>query len=120
MKKLVLLFIILLTISLIKSCINFNTRDYDEIVKIDLIENELCAKLKDSLLVHEHRFDDWSILDIGIAKDSVFGFHFDMGSGFALPLCVGVYKLEDGRILTVEKEGLIASIKKDTLVLENK
>ncbi len=32
-----------------------------------------------------------------------------------IPFSVGIYKLEDGRILTVEKEGVLKSIENDTL-----
>ena len=122
MKKLVLLFIIFLLIGLIRSCedfINeyhfFDGRDYDEEATIFLNESDpICDTIKKNNNLDE--YDDY--LDIGFVKDSVFALHFEFGAD--LPLCVGVYKLEDGRILTVEKEGLISSIKKDSLMLENK
>ena len=59
-------------------------------------------------------YDDY--LDIGFVKDSVFALHFEFGAD--LPLCVGIYKLEDGRILTVEKGD--NHINKRHLSLENK
>ena len=106
-----ILLVIILT-SMIKSCEN---REYDETVSIVLNESDpICDTIKKNNNLNEH--DDY--LEIGFVKDSVFALHFEFGAD--LPLCVGVYKLEDGRILTVEKEGLIASIKKDSLMLENK
>jgi len=110
-----IVFIGIIIMSIAKSC--DPPRKYDDFHSIDLKENAICAKMKDSLLVYEWKFHN--SLEIGIAKDSVFGFHFDMGPGYTLPLCVGVYKLDDGQILTVEEEGLVASLEKDTLDLEN-
>ena len=93
----------LIVITLAKSCED----RYDEKVKINLNKNDsICPVMKDSLLSDEYE----KYLDIGIIEDSVYGMHNSVKERFDMPLCVGVYKLEDGRILTVEKEGLIASI----------
>ena len=97
----------------INSC---NEKRYEKEVRIYLNKNDsICPVIRDSLL---NEYDEY--LDIGITEDSVYGMSSFFKSESDIPLCVGVYKLEDGRILTVEKEGLIASIKKDSLMLENK
>ena len=103
--------IALITIGIIKSC---ESREYDETISIVLNESDpICDTIKKNNDLELRNY-----LDIGFVKDSVFALHFEFGAD--LPLCVGIYKLDDGRILTVEKEGLIASIKKDSLMLESK
>ena len=111
------IFIGMIFIIMVKSC---EENSYEKKVIIDLNKNDsICPVIRDSLLDEDDEY-----LEIGIIEDSVYGLYPRLFNKIKLksdiPLCVGVYKLEDGRILTVEKKGLIASIKKDTLVLENK